>query len=203
MLQYENELKAVKSKHDEDVKLLGQKIDVLQAIGAAHAPLATQFPQRPLHQQEPEPDCAWKIANFTRKLAQAKSDNDYGIIQSEPFFSSHGYKMKLQVDLNEAPSGYAGYMGVYLILMKSDLDGAFPWPFAKRCTFVLVDQQDDLRQRQNIGLVIVTEGRSNFQRPREHKNTGGGERQFVKHSTLRTRQYIRDDAVYIKVLIDP
>jgi hypothetical protein len=63
---------------------------VLQAIGAAHAPLATQFPQRPLHQQEPESDYTWKIANFTRKLAQAISDNDYGMIESEPFFSSHG-----------------------------------------------------------------------------------------------------------------
>ena len=60
------------------MKLLGQKIEVLQTIGAAHAPLATQFPQRP--QQEPEPDYTWKIANFTRKLAQVKSDNDDGII---------------------------------------------------------------------------------------------------------------------------
>jgi TNF receptor-associated factor 4 len=183
------------------VKLLGQKIEVLQAIGAAHAPSATQFPQRP--QQQPEPDYTLKIANFTRKLAQAKSDNDNGIIQSEPFYSSHGYKMKLQVQLNEAPYGYAGYMGAYLILMKSDRDGALRWPFTKRFTFVLVDQQDDLSQRQNIKLTIVTEGENPFQRPREHKNTSGGNRQFVKHSTLRTRQYIRDDTVYIKILVDP
>ncbi|CAB4042950.1 TNF receptor-associated factor 4-like [Paramuricea clavata] len=201
MLQYENELKAVKSKHDEDVKLLGQKIEVLQATGAAHAPPATQFPQRP--QQEPEPDYTWKIANFTRKLAQAKSDHDSGIIQSGPFFSRHGYKMKLQVQLNESPSGYAGYTGVYLILMKSDRDGALQWPFTKRFTVILVDQQDDLSQRQNIKVAIVTVGENTFQRPREHKNTGGGYRQFVKHSTLRTRQYIRDDAVYIKIMVDP
>jgi hypothetical protein len=186
------------------VTLLGQKIDLLKAIGAAHAPLATQFPQQPfIHQQLPEPDYTLKIANFTRKLAQAKSDNDHGIIQSEPFFSRHGYKMKLQVQLNEAPRGYAGYMGAYLILMKSDRDGALRWPFTKRCTFILVDQQDDLSQRQNIKLAIVTEGDNTFQRPREHKNTSGGNRQFVKHSTLRTRQYITDDAVYIKVVVDP
>jgi TNF receptor-associated factor 4 len=186
------------------VKLLGQKIEVLQTIGAAHAPLAMQFPQQPfIHRQLPEPDYTLKIANFTRKLAQAKSDNDDGIIQSEPFFSSHGYKMKLQVQLNEAPRGYAGYMGVYLILMKSDRDGALRWPFTKRFTFVLVDQQDDLSQRQNNKLAIVTEGENPFQRPREHKNTGGGRPQFVKHSTLRTRQYIRDDTVYIKIMIDP
>ena len=138
------------------MKLLGQKIQVLQAIGAAHAPLATQFPQRPLHQQEPEADYTLKIANFTRKLAQAKSDNDRGGIESEPFFSSHGYKMKFLVYLNEAPFGFAGYMGVFLVLMKSDRDGALWWPFTKRCTFILVDQQDDLSQRQNIEFAIVT-----------------------------------------------
>ena len=185
------------------MKHLGQKIDVLQAIGVAHATLATQFPQRPLHQQQSEPDYTLKIADFTRKLAQAKSDNDYGIIQSEPFFSSHGYKMKLQVDLNEAPSGYAGYMGVYLVLMKSDRDGTLPWPFAKRFTFVLVDQQDDLSQRQNIAAELVPNGEEHFKRPRQRENRGRGDPQFVKHSTLRTRQYIRDHAVYIKILVDP
>ena len=100
------------------MRLLGQKIDLLQAIGAAHAPLATQFPERPLHQQEPLPDYTLKISNFTRKLAQAKSDDDDGGIDSEQSFTSHGYKMKLSVNLNEAPCGFAGYMGVYLGLMK-------------------------------------------------------------------------------------
>ena len=128
---------------------------MLQAIGAAHAPPATQFPQRPLPQQEPEADYTWKIANVTRKLAEAKSNNDYGKFESEPFISSHGYKMKLQVELNEAPSGYAGYMGVFLVLMKSDRDGTLAWPFTKRYTFVLVDQQDDLSQRENIKVVFV------------------------------------------------
>ena len=84
---------------------------MLQAIGAAHAPLATQFTQQPLTRREPEADYTMKIANFTRKLTQAKSDNNYGTIESKPFFSSHGYKMKLLVDLNLAPAGYAGYMG--------------------------------------------------------------------------------------------
>jgi hypothetical protein len=181
------------------VKLLGQKIEVLQAIGAAHAPLATQLPQ-----QKPEPDYTWKIANFTRKLAQAISNNDYGRIDSEPFFTSHGYKMKLLVNFNEAPSGYAGYMSVYFILMKSDRDGNLPWPFTKRYTFVLVDQQDDLSQRQNIEGVVVPEGQNAFKRPRQRENSEGcGKSQFVKHSTLRSRQYIRDHAVYIKILVDP
>ena len=141
-------------------------MEALQPIGAAHAPLETQFPQRSLPEQEPEADYTLKIANFTRKLAQAKSDNDYGGIESEPFFSCHGYKMKLVVHLNEAPCGYAGYMGVYIKLIKSDRDGTLAWPFTKRFTFVLVDQQDDLSQRENIQVTIGPEGEKIYQRPR-------------------------------------
>ena len=185
------------------MRLLGQRNDLLQAIGAAQAPLTTQFPQRSLHQQEPKPDYTLNIADFTRRLTQAKSDNDHGIIQSEPFFSSHGYKMKLQVQLNQAPYGYEGYMGVYLVLMKSDRDGTLPWPFTKRCTFVLVDQQDDIRQRQNIEAIFTPNGREEFKRPRQRENRGRGNPQFVKHSTLRTRQYVRDHAVFVKILVDP
>ena len=183
--------------------LLGQKLEVLQAIGVANATLATQFPQRTLPQQEPAADYTLKITNFTRKLAQAKSENDYGRIQSEPFFSSHCYKMKISVHLNEAPGGYAGYISVYIALMKSDRDGTLAWPFTKRFTFVLVDQQDDLNQRENIEYAIVPDGEEEFRRPRKLENIGWGEPQFVKHSTLRTRQYIRDHTVYIKILVDP
>ena len=56
--------------------------------------------------------------------------------------------MKLIINLNEGPYGHAGYMGVYLVLMKSGRDQALSWPFLKRCTFVLIDQQDDFSQRQ-------------------------------------------------------
>ena len=171
-----------------------------RTVGVAHAP---QVVQQPLPRQEPEPDYTLKIVNFTRKLAQAISDNDYGKIKSKPFFSSHGYKMKLQVDLNEGPRGYAGYMGVYLILMKSYRDATLAWPFTKRSTFVLVDQQDDLSQRQNVEKALVPNGQEAFQRQRQRENIGRGKQKFVQHSTLRTRKYIRDDAVYITILVDP
>ena len=76
-----------------------------------------------------------------------------------------------------------------------------PWPFTKRFTFVLVDQQDDLSQRENIRTSINPRGGEEFKRPTQRENEGAGQLQFVKHSTLRTRQYIRDHAAYIKIVI--
>ena len=111
--------------------------------------------------------------------------------------------MKLLVYVNEAPSGYAGYMGIYLILMKSDRDAFLPWPFTKRHTFVLVDQQDDHSQRQNIEVEMVPNGDARYKKPRQHENEGLGRHRFAKHSTLRTRQYIRDHTVFISLQVDP
>ena len=148
------------------MKVLRQEILMSQTLRAAHAPQVLQPSWQP---QEPEPTYTWKIANFTRKLAQAKSANDDGGFESEPFFSSHGYKMKLAIQLNEAPYGYAGYMGVYLVLMKSDRDVALSWPFMKHHTFVLIDQQDDLSQRKNISYAAVQNGKSEFKRPRQRE----------------------------------
>ena len=182
------------------MKVLRQEILMSRTLGAAHAP---QMMQQYLQPQEPEATYTWKIANFTRKLSQAKYENDDGDFESEPFFSSHGYKMKISIYINEAPGGYSGYMGVYLTLMKGDRDGALYWPFTKAYTFVLVDQQDDVSQRQNISSTTVPGGQAGFKRPRQRENEGRGIPRFVKHSTLRSRQYIRDHAVYIKILIDP
>ena len=182
------------------MRVLRQEIEVLQALGGADAPLV---PQQLLSQQEPEPTYIWKIPNFTRKLAQAKSNNHFGRIESDPFFSSHGYKMRLLVHLNEAPSGYAGCMGIYIALMKSDRDAFLSWPLTKHFTFVLVDQEDDLSQRLNIEMDLVPKGQEAFRRPKQRQNKGLGYQQFIKHSTLRTRQYISDNTVFIKILVEP
>ncbi|XP_028393154.1 TNF receptor-associated factor 2-like isoform X3 [Dendronephthya gigantea] len=191
--KYENDLKQIHLKHDEDVRILRHEI-----LATAYAPSLSQVPL-----QEAEPAYTWKIANFTRKLARAISDNDYGKLDSEPFFSSHGYKMKVSVYLNEGPGGRSGYMGIYLILVKGDRDGILPWPFTKKTTFILVDQQDDIAQRQNVEYIMVPEGQKEFKRPRQRENIGYGTDDFIKHSTLRTRLYIRDHAVYIKIVLDP
>ena len=111
--------------------------------------------------------------------------------------------MKLRIHLNQAPCGYPGYMGAYVALMKSDRDENLPWPFTKHVMFVAVDQQDDPGQGQNIAEVLVPGGENNFNKPTQRENTSRGYLTFVEHSTLRTRQYIRDDTVLIKVMVDP
>ena len=153
--------------------------------------------------RNPTVTIALKIPDFTRRLSQAKSGNSFGRIDGEPFYTSHGYKLSISTDLNEGPRGYTGYMGVYLNLMKGDHDDNLEWPFNKRVKFIVVDQQDSRQQVSNYEMTLIPEGQETFNRPvAESSKSYNGFSQFMPHSTLRTRQYIKNHAVYIVVAIE-
>lgn len=148
-------------------------------------------------------DYTCRIRDFASKLRQAMSHNVPGVLESEPFFSRAGYKMKLQINLNQESRGYPGFMGIYLVLMKGDQDAFLPWPFTKRVTFILADQRDDPCQGQDIEESLVPQGEKNFERPLEDQNVGRGYENFVHHTTLHTNRYIKDDTIVIIVVVDP
>ena len=145
---------------------------------------------------------ALKIPNFTRKLNIAKSSNNYGRIDGESFYTSHGYRMKIFVRLNEGPRGYTGYMGAYLSLVPGDHDDSLEWPFNKRVTFIVVDQQDNGAQVKNIEDTLIPEGEKDFNRPVVENNSGYGFANLMLHSTVRTRQYIKNHTACIAVAIE-
>ena len=153
-------------------------------------------------QRNPTVTIALKIPNFTRMLNQAISSNDFGDIYSEPFYTSHKYRMKVHVSLNEGPSGFTGYMGVYLCLVPGEHDESLEWPFTKRVAFVVVDQQNDELYVNNYRTIMAPEGQEQFNRPVAESNEGYGFADFMLHSTARTRQYIKNGAVYIAVEVE-
>jgi hypothetical protein len=146
---------------------------------------------------------ALNIPNFTRKLNEANSSNDKGQINGDPFYSSHGYKMRIFVQLNEAFHGFTGYMGVYLQLMQGDNDDCLKWPFDKRVTFIVVDQQDNQSQVDNFEKRMDPAGEKSFDKPSVESKVGHGLPKFMLHSALRSRQYVRNHTVYIAVAIEP
>ena len=146
-----------------------------------------------------------KIFDFENKLRQAKSRHRIGNeIAGEPFFTScNGYKMRLYVYLDEREIGFTGYMGVYIALMRSDHDDTLQWPFNKTYTFIVIDQQDEGFCREDYVDTIIPEGEDNFKRPKQDENESWGFDNFISHSKLRTRKYIKDNAVCIQVQIEP
>ena len=92
----------------------------------------------------------WKINCFHRILEEAKTGNVVRI-QSDPFYTSEcGYKGGLRLYPNGSSLGKNTHMSIYLIIMKGDFDSILIWPFAKRVTVTLLDQQENSNDRKNI-----------------------------------------------------
>ena len=85
--------------------------------------------------------------------------------------------------------------------MKSFHDAILSCPFKKKCTFTLIDQQDNEEERKNIVHTTPTE-QEVYERPKHMENSSIGLVNFVSHETLLTRKYIKDDTVYITLSIE-
>ena len=143
------------------------------------------------------------ITDFNRKLCEAKEKNVPSYISGDLFYTStHGYKLKMEVCLNQTKEQFKDHLGMYIHVMKSDHDAILSWPFKKKCTFTLIDQQDNEEERKNIVYSKTPEGEDSFKRPIEKENRGYGCARFVSHATLLTRKYIKDDTVFITVSIE-
>ena len=144
------------------------------------------------------------ITDFNRKLSEAKETNTLGAIFGDPFYTSpHGYKLKMEVYISDTREQYKDHMGVYIHVTKSDHDAILSWPFKKKYTFTLIDQQDNEEERKNIVETLIPEWEDEFKKPIEKENAGYGFPSFVSHATLQTRKYIKDDTVFITVSIEP
>ena len=144
------------------------------------------------------------ITDFNRKLSEAKEKNMSDYIFGDPFYTSpNGYKLRMLVSLNATREKFEDvHLGIYICVMKSDHDAILTWPFKKKYTFTLIDQQDNEKERKNIVGTMTPQGEDEFKRPNEKENEGRGCAKFVSHATLRTRKYIKDDTVFITVSIE-
>ena len=143
------------------------------------------------------------ITDFNRKLSEGKEKNVPSYIFGDPFYTSpHGYKLRMVANLNRSKEENKNHVRVFICVMKSEHDAILSWPFKKKCTFTLIDQQDNEKERENITHTVIPEGEDEFKKPTEKGNTGLGWH-LVSHARLQTRKYIKDDTVFITVSFEP
>lgn len=150
------------------------------------------------------PTFVWKITGFSEILRQAKHGRN-NKLDSEPFFTGpYGYKLKLSVNPNGDGSGKNTHLSAFVIIMKGEFDGMLPWPFHQKVTFSLIDQQDNVDERENIVMHFRANTKlENFARPESEENPGRGYARFVSHDKLKTRRYIVNDTLFIQVDVGP
>ncbi|XP_005107744.2 TNF receptor-associated factor 4 [Aplysia californica] len=146
----------------------------------------------------------WRITNYKAKYIEAMYKNNKELV-SPPFYTSRfGYKACLSVFLNGNGAGEGKYVSLYIKLLPGDYDNILEWPFSLPVSFTLYDQCADTDMRASLSESFLPEpGWKHFQKPTKSADSlGFGYPKYVSHEILKTRDYIKDDSLLIKVSVD-
>ena len=140
-----------------------------------------------------------KIQNFSQEVRRAKQGGIFKTLKSYPFYTERcGYKMQLLLYPNGAKSAENTHISLYHSVIKGEYDASLTWPFNTAVKFTLIDQQSIFQQNVNYSFAHnVTE------RPRENMCSSLGTHEFITHEKLKTRRYLVDDTLFLRVVIDP
>ena len=140
-----------------------------------------------------------RIDCFSEVLRKAKSGEET-MIESSPFYR-YGYKCKIRIYPNGFVSGGNTHLSVFLVIMKGEYDATLTWPFDKKVTFTLIDQQENEHDRENIVGSTTSDPkfRNSVLRPVTQENVGRGFTEFVSHEKLQKRRYIVEDTIFVQV----
>ncbi|KFP82316.1 TNF receptor-associated factor 4, partial [Apaloderma vittatum] len=89
-------------------------------------------------------------------------------------------------------------------------DNLLEWPFSYRVTFSLLDQSDpSLSKPQHITEPFPPDPNwKNFQKPGASRSSldestlGFGYPKFISHEDIKKRNYVRDNAIFIKASVE-
>ena len=143
----------------------------------------------------------WKITDFSQKKAEAMRGQSISIYSPSFYTGRRGYKMCARVYPNGDGMGKSSHLSLFFVLMKGNFDAILTWPFKQRVTFCLINQQggdhimDSFRPDQTS---------SSFKRPTSDMNIASGCPLFVRLEDLTNGKngYMKDDTLFIKVIID-
>ena len=141
----------------------------------------------------------WRIPEVARRKRDA-FDGRITSIYSPPFYSGrNGYKMCIRTYLNGDGIGFNTHLSVFFVLMRGEYDPLLKWPFESKVSLILVDQ--NLRQHI-VQTFKPSPESSSFQKPRSDMNVASGCPQFAKLSVLEEGNYVKDDVMFLKCIID-
>ena len=141
----------------------------------------------------------WKISDFARRRNDARAGTQTSFYSSSFYTDRHGYKMCARVYLNGDGMGKGTHLSMFFVVMRGQYDALLRWPFRQKVTLMLLDQD-------NIEHVIDAfrpdPNSSSFQKPRREMNIASGCPLFCPLSDLDKHAYVRDDTMFLKIIVD-
>ena len=141
----------------------------------------------------------WKITEFARKRNEAVSGQQVSFYSPHFFTSRYGYKMCARIYLNGDGMGRGTHISVFFVVMRGLYDAILRWPFRQKVTFMLLDQDN---VEHVIDAFRPDPNSSSFQRPRRETNVASGCPMFCSLAELNNHAYVRDDTMFLKIIVD-
>ncbi|TNM90165.1 hypothetical protein fugu_004399 [Takifugu bimaculatus] len=142
----------------------------------------------------------WKISDFTKKRQDAVAGRAPAMFSSAFYTSKYGYKMCLRIYLNGDGTGRGTHLSLFFVVMRGHSDALLKWPFNQKVTLMLLDQNN---REHIIDAFRPDISSSSFQRPVSDMNIASGCPLFCPLPKLDCKNsYIRDDTIFIKVIVD-
>jgi hypothetical protein len=135
-------------------------------------------------------------------LDDAQSERQTSVYSPAFYSSLDGYKMRARLYLNGDGNARRTHMSLFFVLLRGEYDAILQFPFGFKVTFCLFDQTP--QQRHIIDSFRPDKKSSSFQRPRSDMNIASGIPKFFPLPMVQqdNNAYIRDDTMFIKVMVD-
>ena len=141
----------------------------------------------------------WKISDYARRRKDAVTGQQVSFYSPCFFTSRYGYKMCARLYLNGDGIGQGTHISVFFVVMRGDYDALLHWPFRQKVTFMLLDQDN---VEHVIDAFSPDPSSSSFQKPRREANIASGCPMFCSLAKLNNHAYIRDDTMFLKIIVD-
>ena len=140
----------------------------------------------------------WKIGGLEQILRRAKT-GDKVSIYSDPFYSGEcSQKFRIRLFPNGDGRGKGTHLSLFLTNIEGEYDAILQWPFPKKVTLTLIDQQENLDERKTVSRPLTGTEEAWRSRPVKAKELDWGFCKFLSHDELHKRAYIVDDTIFIQ-----
>ena len=141
----------------------------------------------------------WKIDDFSKRKTDAISGRQPSFYSPCFYTSRHGYKMCARIYLNGDGMGRGTHISVFFTVMRGQYDALLRWPFRQKVTIMLLDQDN---VEHVIDAFRPDPNSASFQKPRREMNIASGCPLFCSLAELNKRAYVRDDVMFMKIIVD-
>ena len=132
--------------------------------------------------------------------------------ESDAFYTGcYGYKLKVELSLDYRRGPLSDWtFAIAIVVMEGEYDDILPWPFRKKITVTIIDQNEDLKERKNITKYLSPSGhvghvRGNIfsGRPNQYLRLRIEILRFSSYAELQTRRYFANNTLFIQVDVEP